>query len=191
MDEAYIIGCGPSMSDFEWERLRGLPTIAVNGAIQQVPEPPIFLTACSAFATSCHRSGFWNTRARKVLIMGKTHRNYWRVLPFIDQFDDVYEPARYDGHIGFTWDAFATGRNSGFCAMQYAVLKGARVIHMVGFDLGGNGHYYNEGGPSRATLDNFLIHFRIGIKILLEHNIRVVSHTTASRLNDLIPYEEL
>ena len=191
MNTIYIVGCGPSMREVSWDIFKGLPTIAVNGAIQHVPEPKVFLTACSAFATRAFRSGFWNTQARKVLIMDKSHRNYHSVEPFIHLFDEVYAPSRFDGKIGFSWDVFATGRNSGFCALQYAVLQGARTIHLCGFDLSESGHYYAEGGPSAATINNFLMHFRTGLRILLDHGIEIISHSPISRLNDMLPYEAL
>ena len=191
METVYIVACGPSMREFPWDTLRGLPTIAVNGAILNVPDPAVFLTACSAFAIRSFRSDFWNTRARKVLIMGKSHRNYRKVEPFIHLFNEVHAPSRFDGKIGFSWDAFATGRNSGFCALQYAVLQGAKTIHLCGFDLNTPGHYYAEGGPSVTTINNFLMHFRTGLRILLDHGVKVISHSPVSRLNDMIPYEAL
>ncbi len=178
------------MREFPWDTLRGLPTIAVNGAILNVPDPAVFLTACSAFATRAHRSGFWNTKAKKVLIIGKSHKNYDKVEPFIGEFDEVLVPARFDGVIGFAPEQFATGKNSGFSAMQYAVLSGAKKIHLVGMDLTGSGHHYDAGGSSRNVIDVFYHHFVTGIKILQKHGIEVVTRTK-SRLNGLIPYEAL
>lgn len=178
------------MKDFPWDVLKGLPTIAVNGAILDVPEPPIFLTACSGFATRAFRSQFWNTKAKKVLVIGKNHKNYCKVVPFIKQFDEVLAPARYDGIIGFTNDRFATGKNSGFCAMQYAVLAGAKKIHLIGMDLNSAGHHYDKGGSSKNVIDVFYHHFVTGIRILQKHGIEVVTRTK-SRLNGLVPYEAL
>lgn len=190
MNEWFVVGCGPSMKGFPWGVLKGLPTIAVNGTILDVPEPVVFLTACSAFATRAFRSGFWSTKAKKVLVMGKDHKNYDKVEPFVIQFDEVLAPSRYDGVIGFTPDKFATGKNSGFCAMQYAVLSGAKKIHLVGMDLNGPGHHYDKGGSSKNVIDVFYHHFVTGIRILQKHGIEVVTRTK-SRLNGLVPYEAL
>lgn len=191
MEEIYVIGCGPSMKKFNWELLRNLPTIAVNGSIVDVPEPDYFLTACSGFSLNAFRQGFWNTKARKVLIMGEDHFNYTKIKPFIHMFDEVHKPYRFDGEIGFEWEHFATGQNSGFCAMQYAVLRGARKIHLVGMDLTGSGHYYSSNGSGPRAINNFYGHFVHGIQILLSNGILVISRTKESRLNNIIPYEAL
>ena len=69
--------------------------------------------------------------------------------------------------------------------------RGAKTIHLCGFDLNTPGHYYAEGGPSVTTINNFLMHFRTGLRILLDHGIEIISHSPVSRLNDMIPYEAL
>lgn len=190
-DDIYVVGCGPSMETFSWDCLRGKPTIAINGSILHVPEPIWFLTACSAFAIRAFRSGFWDTRACRVLIMGKSHKNYDCVEPFIHMFDEIHAPARFDGVIGDTWETFATGKNSGFSGMQYARLMGAKRIHMVGFDLNSMGHFYGGGGPRSATIETFFFHFKTGIQMLHEQGIQVISHTKKSRLNTITDYAEL
>ena len=179
------------MKRFSWERLRNVPTICVNGAIMDVPNPDYFLTACSGFSNQAHRSHFWNTKAHRILVMKSDHKRWHKVEPFIQEFDEVVPPYRYDGQIGFSWDKFATGKNSGFCALQYAVLRGYHDIRLVGFDLQSTGgHHYGQGGPRSSTIETFYNHFVTGIKILLNANYDIISHTPTSRLNSLIPYME-
>jgi len=126
--EIYVVGCGPSLRDFDWRVLAGRTTIAVNGALRDVPGPSFFITGDSGFAVSAAQNDFWGVETRKVLVMREDHRYWPRVRPYAPKYDHRIRPARFDGEIGLSEADFATGRNSGFCGMQYAAILGARVI---------------------------------------------------------------
>ena len=97
--------------------------------------------------------------------------------------------------IGFLEEQFATGKCTGFSALQLAVLLGYQRIYLLGIDLtGANGkrHYYgaSEANPDRC-LDDFFKHFVKGIEILKEKGIEVISMSSISKLNAYIPYVPL
>lgn len=191
----YVVGCGPSLKGFDWGLLRHCTTIAVNGAVRDVPRPKYFITADSWFARKAAASRFWRTRAMKILVMGEDHNRWKRVRHIVEQFDMHIAPTRFHGDIVLPGEhGFCTGQNSGFCGMQMAVRMGASHIHLLGIDLTSQGgeHYHNRyGGPSEKRLNEFLVYFSEAVIILGKAGIKVLSHSSISRLNELIEYEKL
>jgi len=193
--EIYVVGCGPSLRDFDWRVLAGRTTIAVNGALRDVPGPSFFITGDSGFAVSAAQNDFWGVETRKVLVMREDHRYWPRVRPYAPKYDHRIRPARFDGEIGLSEADFATGRNSGFCGMQYAAILGARVIHLLGMDFadGGSpslnyhGRYRSNGSRWIEFFDNFIV----GIHRLQRCGVRVVNHSPISRLNEILECEEI
>ncbi len=194
-NDIYVVGNGPSAMDgFDNELLRERVTIAVNRAIWRVPEPDYFLTADSTFVIKSIRAKFWETKATKVIVIHEGHRNYELIKEHIHLWDRHIKPTRFNGNIGLTENDFCTGLNSGFCAMQFAILLNAKRIHLIGIDL----HKYNylpESSIIRQSvhtkLDRFYRHFVRGISILTKNDIEVISHSPISRLNEHIRFEEL
>lgn len=184
MDFICVIGGGPSLKGFDFSKLRDLDTIAVNSAIQDVPNPTYFITCDSGFVKRAVRAKFWNVNTKKILIF--THK----ILPYESYFDLVIEPKSCGGGIGFTMDNFITGCNSGFCALQYAVLLGYKKIYLLGIDLdtkGGN-HYHNRTNLYVSHLKTFYNHFVDALAVLKNTDIKVISCSPISRLNEFIPY---
>ena len=78
--------------------------------------------------------------------------------------------------------------------MQFAVILGAKRIHLLGMDLHvTGGEHYKEGYPRLdvTRLDEFFNNFVRAISLLQEAGVELISHSSSSRLNTLIPYEEL
>jgi hypothetical protein len=191
--DIYVIGCGQSLEGFSWPLLASKTTIAVNGALQDVPNPDFFITADSRIANMYPKANFYNTSAFRVLVMGRDHTRWQFVHRNISCWHKHIIPARFDGQIGFSEDAFATGQCSGFCGMQLAVLLGAECIHLLGFDFcgTGGGNYHGRYSSNALRWNEFLVYFNIAIGILCQHNIAVISHSPISKLNDTIPYAPL
>jgi hypothetical protein len=64
-------------------------------------------------------------------------------------------------------DALHYGSNSGFQAINLALLKGATRVALVGFDMGGRGHFFGEHPEplhNRADYSPFLREFREAAK---------------------------
>jgi hypothetical protein len=163
--------------------------------MQDVPQPTYFITADSWFARKAVSNRFWRKGGRKVLVMAKDHERWGRVREHAKQYDEVISPTRFHGEIVLPEeDGFCTGQNSGFCGLQLAVRLRATCIHLLGIDLTFNGgvHYHNRyGGPDKKRLDEFLVYFSQAVIILKRADIRVVSHSRVSRLNDVVDYENL
>ena len=193
LKEVYIIGGGSSLKGFNWTLLADKATIAVNGSLKDVPNPNIFITADSYFAHRAAHSNFWNIDTYKVLVMKSDHIHYKRVKRIVHHYDRCIAPFRFDGQIGFSESEFATGQNSGFCGLQYAVILGAKVIHLLGMDFcdDGNSNYHGLYSSDPTKFAEFFCHFKTGIEILKRHGIKVISRSPISLLNGIIEYKEL
>jgi hypothetical protein len=103
--------------------------------------------------------------------------------------------------IGFDWDTFYTGDNSGFCAFQWAVLKGYKKIYLLGLDLQvpglgtGKTHHHADWLQNKLRFKFNLQHCyesfcRAIVKVYKTRpEIRIISCSPVSKLNDLIPYQ--
>ena len=194
LNEIYVVGCGQSLDGFNWTLLQDKTTIAVNGALRDVPNPDFFVTADTYFANRAAHSNFWGVDTYKVIVMQPDHPHINRVARAISKYDCHIIPVRYNGDIGFSELDFCTGQNSGFCGMQLAVVLKAKVIHLLGMDFCGSGVKGNYHGmyPSNQNVwDEFFFNFKIAIEKLREYDIEVISHSSISRLNGIVEYRKL
>jgi hypothetical protein len=194
----FIIGGGPSLCGEKLNWLAKEDTIAVNHTIQHLSFPPTyFLTADSGVIRKSASSNFWGTTGQTksvVVINPAEHPNWNRVKDYIPSFDEHIVPTRWDGIISLTKGEFATGKNSGFCALQYAVRLGYREIYLLGFDLKKEGqrkYFYGQGDGPDSPFNTFYCNFVAGLKILQKAGVNVYSCSNVSRLNAHIPFAKL
>lgn len=194
----FIVGCGPSLEGFDFSKLGSKMTIAVNLAMKFF-YPDIFLTADSGIIRHAALTDFWGKdHCYKVVVMGPEHKRYPLVASLLPLFNERYIPTSWDGNININLSSskFATGRNSGFCALQYAILRGYKEIYLLGFDLcslKAKRHFYDSSvnlpiQRLEHDLENFYGHFKQAFAILKDSDIHVYSLSKISRLNDFIPY---
>lgn len=189
--EIYIVGGGPSLKGFDFNLLKDKDTIAVNSAIEDVPNPTYFITCCSAYCKRVVDQKFFGVITHKVLVMGTKHQRYAKVKKYFYAFDEVIEPITGDGELGFTSETFAVGGNSGFSALQYAVLLGYKTIYLLGIDvqIKDGFHYHNQHGVIKEHVDWWRICFERGLEIIKEQSdIKVYSCSPISALNMVIPF---
>ena len=201
-EDIYIIGGGPSLKEFDFKLLAGLDTIAVNMAALDVPDPTFCITADSRIFQLLQEGKFDQVKTSWILVSNPNHCTMKMVN---GQFKhqktgyvyDLFVPtmviknAGTEG-VGFSFNDFRTGYNSGFCAFQLAVLLGYKRIHLLGIDMGGVGHYHNRYKGRIIPdydLDRYYNNFVLAINTVENKtNIKVISHSTTSRLNKVIPY---
>jgi len=208
-EDVYIVGGGGSLKGFDFKSLKDKDTIAVNGSALDVPNPTYCITADSGQFIKIQDGCYKDVDTTWVLVTNPNHCSMkWKDGKFVhrsgrvlDLFS-VHMVIRNAGvvGIGFEFNDFRTGYNSGFCGFQLAVLLGYKRIHLLGFDLiqcfAHEQHYHNRYKNQKTTSDvdmeKFYINFRIALKRIREEtDIRVVSHSANSRLNGLIPYAPL
>jgi len=203
-DEVLIVGGGPSLEGFDFGTLRGRDTIAVNYSIFAAPFATYFVTLDRTFFDKVARrhTEFKKMPAVKVLVnnMGDPiHEDAGEILvrgkkrfDFSD-FTMIVRSTRADG-IGRSFLDFRHGYNSGYCALQLAVLLGYRRIGLLGIDLGSLGgkvHYHNDYRVNWNCMPLYARYFSSGLRDLKENwpDVEVVSHSPISPLNGMIRFE--
>ncbi len=205
--EIFIVGGGSSLEGFPFGQLKDKNTIAVNMAAFDVPNPTYCITADSGIFRKIQEGYFKGIDTAWVMVSNAEHCS----MKFRDgQFKNlktgfVHNPfcvnmlIRNAGvvGIGFSFKDFKTGYNSGFCAFQLAVLLGYKKIYLLGFDLNLNPvkcHYHNryQGGTKKINnkcLNRFYDNFKLAFEaVKRETDVKVISCSKGSRLNQLIPY---
>jgi len=205
-DSIYIVGGGPSLKGFDFSQLLGLNTIAVNMSALDVPKPTYCITADSGIFAKVQRGLFKGVETTWVLVTNPNHctlkfqdgkfvntKTGMVMNPFC--MNMVIRNAGTDG-IGFTWDDFKTGYNSGFCAFQFAVLMGYQKIYLLGIDLNDEDpeshyhKYYSGRSISKQDLSCFASNFKMALEIVQRNtSIQVASCSARSVLNSVIPYK--
>lgn len=205
-NEVYVIGGGPSLKNFNFFGLTHKDTIVTNKSILNVPLPSYFITVDYTFPKKIGLDNFKQVHTSKVFVADFSH-------PFLKEKDGRIVDTRHDmvynlenfnviikSHksegIGYSLDDFRTGLNSGFCALQLAVILDYKKIYLLGMDLcvTNQTHYhsgYGEGSSSfKSKLDKYYDYFKAGLEQLKRErpDIQVVSCSPNSRLNTIVPY---
>jgi hypothetical protein len=138
----FLLGGGPSLSGFDFDRLRPLGyRLGINQAI--------FDADCDA-GISIDHPFVRNTRSRLAVFAARREL----FLAVGDKWRDVLDPIRgaiylRDGTtppLSLERGAIYAGGTSGYAALNAGVLKGARRIVLLGFDYGlleGRRHYHD------------------------------------------------
>lgn len=191
--KCYIVCGGPSLAGKPLGWLRKEDTIAVNYAVLHVPEPTYFVTADSGVIRNSVAADFWNLtdKTKKVVVINKIHPRYRNVRDLLASFDEHIEQTTSEGDIGLQNDGvFATGKNTGFAALQYAVKLGYKEIYLLGIDLAkkaGKKYFYDDGVMGDSPYDLFYRHFVTALR-RLKGRVNVYSCSPVSRLNEHLPY---
>jgi len=226
----FIVGGGPSLKDFNFSRLSNEDTITVNSSVFDVPNPNYFITMDYTWLTKNEiQYNTYNTLKQKKFSSKHIHKIF--VVAFsgerciktnngvIDRkFDLEYDLRIFDrtifvsgyGGIGLTFSDFRAGSDSGYSALQLAVILGYKQIYLLGMDFtvekGGSTissgrvslrrriHYYQIAPRSVAKefekkLEEFLIPYPRAFEEIKEKTtVKVFSCSSISRLNQYIPY---
>lgn len=204
--EVFIIGGGSSLQGFNFSRLENRNTIAVNASALDVPNPTFCITGDSSQFRKVQEGYYANVKTTWVVVLSPTHpimkfedgRLIHKGSGFVYNLfcvDMIIRSAGLEG-IGFNFNDFKTGYNSGFCAFQLAVLLGYKRIYLLGIDLDKDSKeiHYHDRYKKRRTISNksfgkFYDNFVLSLKILKEKtDIEVFSCSKNSRLNQHIKF---
>ena len=205
--EVYIVGGGYSLKNFDFNKLKDKDTIVVNKSIKHVPNPTYFITI--DFTALKKIPPINNISPTKIFIANFTkpylQEKEGRIVdvrfPLIyklEDFDMIIKSYKTEG-MGIKFNDFRNGDNSGYCALQLAIVLGYTEIHLLGIDLviGEETHWHDGYGESKEKfgkkLDKYYENFVVGLNELKSKrpDIKVVSCSPISKLNETIPYKEL
>jgi hypothetical protein len=167
-----VIGGGPSLIDFDFEKLRGAHVLAVKGSIFSIP------WADAGFGLDYCRDKIANVQSRI----------YWAVRD--DQSDpppakNITFLKRIDGHdLSDDPGVIYSGGTSGFGAMQVCIHKRAKQIVLFGFDYDGSSNAPTDKKRARtaANWESWAEHFAVYVPYLTQHGIHVVNACPTSAI---------
>jgi len=203
----YIVGGGPSLRGFDFSKLGSKHTITVNKSVFYTPNPNYFITVDHSFLPRVNISQFRSINTSKVFVAdfssGNLQERSGRIVDIkfgisykLQDFNIIVK-AYKDSGMGYAFDDFRTGRNSGFCALQLAVILGYKKIYLLGFDLviAESTHFHEGYGMQcrefEEKLNLYFQYFKSGLEMLREKSpeVDVYSCSEISRLNKIIPYQ--
>ena len=208
MNDVYIVAGGTSLEKFDFSKLKGKEIIAVNKAILDAPFAKYFITMDFSFMDKKlkgdERDKFEVSKATKVFI-ANLYPKYMieydgRIIDrrnnYVYQLNDfdIIIKSHYKTGIGYEFNKFAHGNNSGFAALQLAICLGYINIHLLGFDLKtsfSKTHYhkgYNQNLKKlNIKLEEYGNNFISVLKILRfrRRDIKIYNYSPKSLINSL------
>ena len=157
----FVVGGGSSLSGFDFGKLNGFDTIAINKAVEFIQNPTYFITTDYTYFLKAalpidkikqktqHTYFVANMEPPYMSFQNNqvvdTRRNF--VYEDLYQYTGVIQSSKITG-FGSTLDEFSHGSNSGHCGIQLALLLGYKKIYLLGFDLNTEGqtHFHQSYG---------------------------------------------
>ncbi len=216
----FIVGGGPSLSGFDFKRLINRDSISINQSIFQVPNSKYFVTMDYTWLLKSGvyrgqsdgnaRRQFISSKAHKVFVIGfKEPRLVIDGERFIDTemkltydlslFDVIIRASSYGGISTSSLD-FRCGSDSGYSAIQLAVILGYSEVFLLGFDFTfqGNETHWHDAYPPRKNhnyqkkLNEFLIPYPQAFDDLNRiKTCKVYSCSKISKLNQYAQYVDI
>ena len=144
----YIVGGGPSLRDFDFSTLNGRPTIVVNRAFESVPDADVFITMDGRFLRT-YQEGLAHFAGHKIFVENGPLKG--SIPDGILTCPGIGEKAISQR---LSW-GLGHGNNSGFCAINLALVLGAERVVLLGFDLldreSTEPVHYHSGYPWNST----------------------------------------
>jgi len=206
-EEVYIIGGGYSLTDFDFDKLEDEDTIAINKSMTYIPNLNYFITMDF---TALHKiNSIQNLNATKVFIAnftvpylkeidGRIVDTRFNLVYKLEEFDMIIKSYNIEG-FGVQWNKFSHGMNSGYCALQLAILLGYKTINLLGIDLISDKgtHFHGGYGQTKEKFDikleqyyNYFYKSLLSLKELYS-DINIYSCSDISRLNTILPYKKI
>jgi hypothetical protein len=162
----FLIGGGPSLSGFDFSLLKGEHVIAINRAFENCPDAEFFFSMDNRLYRWIVNGDISQETTRK-----------WREFKGIKVFVDILNYP-YGKDVNYVYalgsegypSSLQTGiyhsNNSGYGALQIALLLRASPIYLLGYDMNDNGRtHYHTGYPMRISLSR-MGSFREGFRRL-------------------------
>lgn len=206
--KVFIIGGGPSLSNFDFSTLEGQDVIAVNKSIEHVQSAKYFITMDYTFLQKTQLTvDDINKKADSSYFVLNTGHDYIKNVNGIftdtrnnlqylklNEFSGVIQSKLdYLPSTGFgkNISEFCHGSNSGYCALQLAILAGYKEIYLLGFDFAiesNKTHFHNGYRQNTQRFQGNLVKYRANFvkSIQLSKKTNIFSCSAGSFLNSYI-----
>jgi len=214
-DRVFLVGGGPSLLNFNFAQLKNEDTICVNSSVFDVPQPNFFITKDYSFLLkhliNCLQSKiegakFWDSIV-KIFIACYAEET----LTDIDnEIIDIRNGITYDlcpidwvikndkqWGISSTLSDFRCGVDSGYGALQLAILLNYKEIYLLGYDLQikNRMHYHSRYGSTKIVsqfqkkLNGYLKLYAEACRDIKNmKQVKLISCSSISALNSWINY---
>jgi hypothetical protein len=190
-DAVIIVGAGPSLKGFDFQRLRGKSkVIAVNGAMYDTPFANAWLTLDSLFIRN-HQQ--FLSQPGPPLFIGAPQDDWCGDPPFPPKIERATY-LRITRHkvnmLSATTDQVTQGCTSGFMALNFAYIKRSTLIVLLGFDYSEDkdSHYCPERYPDRVARRSmwkaWIGHFDFVAPQLQREHVRVINASPDSAIKN-------
>jgi len=213
-DSCFVIAGGPSLKDVDFSLLRNKTTIVSNKSIFDIPKADYFITTDYTFLNYLKKMNLydkWKDMDSKKLFVANCISETIQIIDgqIVDtKYNLTYELQDFDDivicksakNIGFDFENFNSGYNSGFCSLQLAIVLGFKNIYLLGMDMncdGNNTHYHNGYGKSFNKMQKNLYYYgkhflEVLSKLKKEKpDIKIISCSKNSLLNKVITYQNI
>lgn len=179
----FIVGGGPSLRGFDWERLRDKNVIAINRAYEVVPQAAVLWWSDARFWRH-HRDGITGHRAPYKATCTTGYFPEDEVPSWVFQYGMT-------GVSGFDTDPthLRHGNNSAYAAQHLAAHLGAKLEILLGVDMRhgpkGESHFHEGHGFQHLeeTLTNYMApYFKSLQEPLAERGVAVLNASVDSAL---------
>lgn len=119
--DAYIIGGGPSLSGFDFNKLKGKNVVGANSAYELGPA----ICPLCLFSDAVWLDRFWGKISESGVQMITHNRGYEKHASIL------FYPKQ---NLGLATEAIGYNGNSGAGAINVALIMGARRVFLLGFD---------------------------------------------------------
>lgn len=191
-NRAFIIGGGPSVTEFDVSLLKGEKVIGVNRAFELYPDIDVWYGMDTSFYESLRQREFGEDKY-KAWQQGKFVKvMLCPVSPYKFADNDLYFVRRLgEPQVSFDLDRGIYGdKNSGFGAMMLAVALGANPIYLIGMDMkvDGSKTHFHDGYPKqnvshfRSKLEEYRKEFERIAPMLLKEGVVIFNLSLDSAL---------
>lgn len=178
--DCYIVGGGPSLTDFDWNKLDGKFTIAINRAYEILPESQIVYFTDDDFYQK-HKKGMHKHKGKKY--RGRLARQKVIDHPNVLEIQLQPQPSGWSDQFGELYH----GSNSGYACIQVAAQLGFKNIYLLGFDMKHDGTYNKGKKNCKGTTHWHDGHRRIdpptAYAMMLRHYSQMVPNVRKRNLN--------
>jgi len=184
----FLIGGGPSLRGFKFDRLKGEKIIAINRAFEFCMHATILFSMDSRFYDWVIRDHIPASMARRRFYQFQGYKVFLDTGNY--PFENVYYLKWSGRREGFTKSMTAglcSGINSGYAALNLAYCLRANPIYLLGFDMQYDhlGSHFHTGYPTRDhehRLKVFADYFNQIAPVLKEQGFKVYNLSPNSAL---------
>lgn len=154
-ETVYIVGGGPSLKDFDWNRLKGKKVIAINRAYEVLPFADVMYWTDGRFY-KWYKASIDKFPGMKVTC---------RPAPMADDNVILIKSSASPDGLDMRPSFIAHGNNSGFGAINLAAKLGATKIYLLGYDMDSKPtqtHWhsgYNKVKHNHSIYDKMMLYF--------------------------------